>query len=100
MPKDPSGSIKVFLQASKLRVKAVGVWLPDRGIIVKNGSRGNLEEFQSSTSSTSDLREHLLQIGVIRRIGEDGFEFLQDFQFEKPSGASSFLLNGSVLTRR
>lgn len=79
---------------SQRGAKAKGIEVPD-GFVVKQGSCARIAEVNSIQAYLHDLRQQLIDRGVLKREG-DYYVFTQDYRFASPSTAAGVLVGGPV----
>ena len=90
-------------ESTTLRLKERGAEATGRevgdGFVVFKGSRARLDEVPSILDWLRNLRQQLLERGVLAQEG-NAYVFTQDFRFNSPSTAAGVLVGGSANGRR
>ena len=86
------------LQRPKAGFRAEATWLPTGTMRVLAGSTAAGSPTSSLSAKGHELRQHLLQTGVLR-LHEGGLRFAQDYEFDSPNRAAEVVCGGSVNAR-
>lgn len=86
------------LQRPKAGFRAEATWLPTGTMRVLTGSTAAGSPSSSLSATGHELRQHLLQTGVLRP-HEGGLRFAQDYEFDSPNRAAEVVCGGSVNAR-
>jgi hypothetical protein len=86
------------LQRPKAGFRAEAYWLPTGTMRVLAGSTAAGSSGSSISATGYELRQHLLQTGVLRS-HEGVLRFAQDYEFDSPNRAADVVCGGSVNAR-
>lgn len=86
------------LQRPKAGFRAEAQWLPAGTMRVLAGSTAAGSSSSSISATGYELRQHLLQTGVVRA-HEGMLHFVQDYEFDSPNRAAEVVCGGSVNAR-
>jgi hypothetical protein len=86
------------LQRPKAGFRAEAHWLPAGTMRVLAGSTAAGSPSSSISAAGYELRQHLLQTGVVRA-HESVLRFVQDYEFDSPNRAAEVVCGGSVNAR-
>ena len=86
------------LRRPKAGFRAEAHWLPAGTMRVLAGSTAAAGASSSSSATGYELRQHLLQTGVLRPY-EGVLRFAQDYEFDSPNRAAEVVCGGSVNAR-
>ena len=87
-----------ILKLKERKAEATGREVGD-GFVVFKGSRARFDEIPSIHDWLRNLRQQLLERGVMVQEGH-GFVFTQDYRFNSPSAAAGVLVGGNANGRR
>jgi hypothetical protein len=97
-PATPPGPPLFALQRPKAGFRAEAQWLPAGTMRVLAGSTASGSTSSSISAAGYELRQHLLQTGVVRA-HEGVLRFEQDYEFDSPNRAAEVVCGGSVNAR-
>lgn len=97
-PATPPGPPLFALQRPKAGFRAEAQWLPAGTMRVLAGSTASGSASSSISATGYELRQHLLQTGVVRA-HEGVLRFGQDYEFESPNRAAEVVCGGAVNAR-
>jgi len=94
----PPPHVLFALQRPKAGFRAEAHWLPTGTMRVLAGSTAAGSPSSSISATGYELRQHLLQTGVVRP-HEGVLRFTQDYEFDSPNRAAEVVCGGSVNAR-
>ncbi len=97
-PADPPLPPRFLLQRPKAGFQAEGYWRPTGTMHVLAGSTATVRVSSSISAAGYELRQHLLQTGVLRACGSK-LRFDQDYEFDSPNRAAEVVCGGTVNAR-